>query len=165
VRWLAGNGADTALDRGGAVNQSGVCPFHESGRAGLLVSPDARRHATPPEDTPRRVPTRFRVTLRDSGIVEAPLEPSSGTGVSPVRIETHGRDAHATDAAAGVAPVQGFKTQNSIWENSHPDPLPLGEGESSATAGGSREPEVARRIQTVCDGRWLSPSPSGRDQG
>jgi len=38
--------------------------FHEPGRADLLVSLDA----------PQRVPTRFMVPLRDSGIVEASHE-------------------------------------------------------------------------------------------
>jgi len=44
----------------------------------------------------------------------------------------------------------------------HPGPLPLGEGESSAAAGESREPEMAGRLSANNSERWLSPSPSGR---
>ena len=70
----------------------------------------------------------FMVPMRGSEVVAVSQEWGSGTGVSPVRTETHRRDVCATTAA----PVQGFKARNSFSANSHPDPIPLGGGEGTA---------------------------------
>jgi len=73
-----------------------------------------------------------RLTSEQATILP-PHEPRSGTGVLPVRIQTHRRDARATTAAPADegTPVQGFNARNSRSANSHPDP-PLGEGAASA---------------------------------
>jgi hypothetical protein len=102
-----------------------------------------------------------------------PHEPQSRAGVSPAprarqREQCVGfADAGRRDACPtfSATAVQGFKARISVWENSHPDPLPLGEG----TAAGSfalcvrfsrRWPHQICRITGS-----VSPSPWGEGRG
>ena len=76
-----------------------------------------------------------------------PHEPPGSAGVSPASRELQtGPRRRDASAPRNRVPVQGFKARNSVWGNSHPDPM-------------THSRPLARPSRAFASGKFLSPFP------